>query len=178
MKRTSRTYPEMHGHNVTIYNDPSGVAEASDTYHENIYSLLDHDSIDNPLRCRVENKFSEIKRECSELRGKIPDAPFTTEELLPIIRNLKRRKSHGPNKIVYEHITFGGKIIAQVVVKLLNAIVIQGRIPYSWEKGIIVPIFKGGTNLSLPVTATDQLHYYCVFSKCLRVLLTVALKNM
>jgi hypothetical protein len=74
-KRTSRTYSVIHDNKGTIYNDPSGVAEAFVLYYKNIYSLWDHDSVDNSFRCRVENKSSEMERE-------IPGEPFTTDELL------------------------------------------------------------------------------------------------
>lgn len=97
--RTSRTFPEIRDDNGN--NDPSGVAEAFIIYYENIYSLSDHDLFDDAFRCRVETKFSPIEKDCSELKGEIPGGPFTIDELLPIIWNLKRRKAPGPDQITY-----------------------------------------------------------------------------
>lgn len=126
-----------------------------------IISRIDHDSFDDAFRCRVETKFSELEKDCSELKGEIPGGPFTTDELLPIIRNLKRRKAPGPDQITYEHIIFGGELAAQVVVKLFNEIVLQGRIPYSWKKGFIVPLFKGADK---PKTSCNSLRPVALLS--------------
>uniref|UniRef100_A0A8W8JLE5 Uncharacterized protein n=1 Tax=Magallana gigas TaxID=29159 RepID=A0A8W8JLE5_MAGGI len=68
-----------------------------------------------------------MEKDCSELKGELPGGPLTTDELLPIIRNLKRMKAPGLNKITYEHIIFGGELATQVVVKLFNEIVIQAK---------------------------------------------------
>lgn len=76
----------------------------------------------------VETSFSEITKDCSQPNGETPGGPFTTEDLIAVIRNLKRRKAPGPYLITYEHFIFGCERVVQALFKLFNTIVLQGRI--------------------------------------------------
>lgn len=100
------------------------------------------------------------------MKGEIPGGPFTTDELLPIYRNLKRRKAPDPDQITYEHFIFGGELATQVVVKLFNEIVLQGNIPYSWKKGFIVPLFKGADK---PKTSSNSYRPVALLSCFLKI---------
>uniref|UniRef100_A0A8W8LUB3 WSC domain-containing protein n=1 Tax=Magallana gigas TaxID=29159 RepID=A0A8W8LUB3_MAGGI len=143
-KRTSRTYPEIHGDDGAIFKDPEGVAEAFAMYYEKIYTPSEDDTFDEHFRQFIESKYRHIEEECTKVSGNIPGGPITTDDLSPVVNNLKRRKSPGPDRITYEHIIFGGKKVPRCIVKLLNAIILHGKIPPIWKQGLIVPLYKGG----------------------------------
>uniref|UniRef100_A0A8W8KPH4 Uncharacterized protein n=1 Tax=Magallana gigas TaxID=29159 RepID=A0A8W8KPH4_MAGGI len=111
-----------------------------------------------------------MEKDCSELKGELPGGPLTTDELLPIIRNLKRMKAPGLNKITYEHIIFCGELATQVVVKLFNEIVIQDiGSPYlnpltiaHIYKTVVIPSMLYGCKLwnNLSAKNTQRLHVF------------------
>lgn len=66
------------------------------------------------------------------------------EVLILVFRNLKRLKAPGPDQITYVQLIFGDERVVQAVVKLLNTIVLRGRITYFWKRRFIITLFKEG----------------------------------
>jgi hypothetical protein len=78
------------------------------------------------------------------MTGDLPGGPVTSEEISTLVNKLKRRKAPGPDQITYEHIIFGGPRLHRCIAKLFNGIILQGKIPYAWKKGFIIPLYKVG----------------------------------
>ena len=144
-KRTSRTYPEIH-ENGNVYDDPDGVAKAFADYYEQVYTPSSDDAFDDEFHRTIEESYQRIVKECSNMTGYLPGGHIkcTFEEISTLVNKLKRRKAPGPDQITYEHIIFGGPRIHRCIAKLFNGIILQGKIPYAWKKGFIVPLYKGG----------------------------------
>ena len=72
---------------------------------------------------------------------------FTLEEVTNAINKLKSGKSPGIDCISGEIIKASGKIIAPILVKLFNNILISGTYPSTWTMGLLTPIHKKGSFL-------------------------------
>uniref|UniRef100_A0A8W8L5Q8 Reverse transcriptase domain-containing protein n=1 Tax=Magallana gigas TaxID=29159 RepID=A0A8W8L5Q8_MAGGI len=73
----------------------------------------------------------------------LPGGHITGKEILEIVKDLKRRKAPGLDRIQNEHVIYGGPALANCIAYLFNGIINAGQIPTSWKKDLIVPIFKG-----------------------------------
>ena len=68
---------------------------------------------------------------------------MSVDEIQTIIRNLKRRKAPGLDRVQNEHFIYGGINLAKCITHLFNAIFTVGCIPSCWKKDLFVPIYKG-----------------------------------
>ena len=68
--------------------------------------------------------------------------PFTDNEIIKAVKNLKNNKSSGSDSILNEHIKATINIMASVYTKLFNIIFDSGLVPESWTLGDIIPIYK------------------------------------
>lgn len=57
---------------------------------------------------------------------------------------MKNNKACGHDRIAYEHIKYGGKLLLKHLHHLFNMIIQCGYIPGEWRKSIIFLLFKGG----------------------------------
>jgi hypothetical protein len=89
-------------------------------------------------------------------------------ELNALIICLKFRKVPGRDSITIEHIIHGGKSLMTCLANINNAIVSCDKIPLLWERGIIVPLYKGGSKPIRHVTVIDPLTYCPAFLKFLK----------
>ena len=87
-------------------------------------------------------------------------------EVLDIIKQLKRRKAAGYDKIQHEHLLHGGSVVVKNLTALFNKIIRVGRIPNDWKFGLLVPIFKGGTKKK---TTPDSYRQVSLLSCVLKV---------
>ena len=142
--KASRTYPEIKCDNGVVYRDPPGVAEAFASYFESIYSPSDDALFDDAFRQQVEADFLNIQTECSLMNSDIPGGPITVDDLTPVLRKLKYRKAPGSDRVTYEHVIYGGEAVTACLSKLFNIVVLHGKVPYEWKRGLIVPLYKGG----------------------------------
>lgn len=68
--------------------------------------------------------------------------PFTENEILTAVKNLKNNKSHGIDGILNEHLKSTIHVMSSIYAKLFNLIFDTGLVPVSWSLGNILPIFK------------------------------------
>ena len=74
----------------------------------------------------------------------ITDKPFTLLEVKKAIKNLKKGKSSGPDKLINEIIKHSSNITLKSFTKLFNIIFKTGCYPRRWEESYIIPIHKSG----------------------------------
>ena len=90
---------------------------------------------------------------------------FTISEVENAIRQLKYGKAPGIDGIHSELLSYGGRPIAEQLLKLFNQILRTGKIPENFKKAIIVVIFKKGDRLQCknyrPISLLN--HTYKVF---------------
>ena len=110
-----------------LYDDGQTSSEFDSSFKQHIddeYQIILTNSYNDPPCDLLENKI-----ECETLKS--------------FIKNLKKLKAPGWDKIQNEHIIYGGTPILQMLLHLFNNIVDKEYTPLSWKKGIIIPIFKG-----------------------------------
>ena len=65
------------------------------------------------------------------------------DEILKVLRMMKKGKAAGPTGIVLEMFTAEEDCSVEWLTSLCNLIVAQGRIPDDWRSSILLPVFKG-----------------------------------
>ena len=93
----------------------------------------------------------------------IVDTPFTLEETLGAIKNLKSQKAGGFDQLEAEHLKFGGDAIALWVQQVCNATVQCEVIPDVSKLGIVRPVYKGN---HLTLIATEGSHCLQCCRRC------------
>ncbi len=76
----------------------------------------------------------------------ILDTPFTENEILTTIQKLKNKKSPGPDGILNEMLKAGKHYLSKAILKIMQLIFDSQHFPASWNKGILVKLFKSGDN--------------------------------
>ena len=71
--------------------------------------------------------------------------PFTHEELIKSIKQLKNNKAGGPDMHLNEFFIHGKDILVPYLVTLFNKIFELGYFPETWSDGFIVPLHKKGS---------------------------------
>lgn len=69
---------------------------------------------------------------------------ITSDEITKAIRQLKKKKSPGKDKILNEMIIYGQTVLNKPIKKLFNIILNTGKFPDIWRSSIIKPIYKSG----------------------------------
>jgi hypothetical protein len=90
--------------------------------------------------------------------------PFTIDELNVAISTLKRRKASEGDGIFNEFLIYADEAMHFQLLQLMNLVWETGKLPHSFLKSIIVPVFKGGDH-----STTDQLLLHLAFANSLRV---------
>lgn len=72
------------------------------------------------------------------------DYKFTGQEIINAIRQLKKRKSSGPDMILNEMIKSAQPVVINIFKKLFNLILLNGNYPSKWAEGRITSIHKSG----------------------------------
>ena len=73
------------------------------------------------------------------------DSSITLEEVKLAIRDLKRGKAVGIDGIMNEVFKYSGELVATYLWKLFDFIFTNEDFPLDWSRGLIVPLFKGGS---------------------------------
>ncbi len=132
-----------------------------------MYAQSNDPSFDNETLEDIIKKYKEQKLTCAnDEQALLPGGIITEGEIWDIIKDLKKRKACGPDKIQNEHLFYGGKIIARTLAFLFNNIVLQTRVPKQWKHGFIVPIYKGGNKIK---SSPDSYRPVCLLSCILKV---------
>ena len=71
------------------------------------------------------------------------DTQIVTEEVAATIRHMKCRKASSPDGIHSEHLKYGGEMITQLLIRVLNCILDLETIPQTFKHSIIIPVHKG-----------------------------------
>ena len=77
------------------------------------------------------------------------DLPISEEEIIQVVKRLKRSKSGGDDMLINELFIYGISPLSPYLVTLFNFIFDTGIFPDSWADGLLTPLHKKG-NKSLP----------------------------
>lgn len=92
----------------------------------------------------VQQEVQEIQE---EMKGDAAwyNRPLELEEISRAIKTLRRGKAAGLDGMINEIFMYGGPSLEAAVHKLFNKFWDMEEFPSEWSKGLICPIFKGGT---------------------------------
>ena len=104
------------------------------------------DKIDRLMEnIKSEEKEDPITKLKKELNGKVLEFDIKTvseEEVRNIIKQLKSKKSSGPDGISAEMIKLAGPSIIQPLTYIINRSIEESTFPDEWKRAIVHPIFK------------------------------------
>jgi len=72
------------------------------------------------------------------------NAPFTMEELLPVIRGLPSKKSPGLDNLPYELLRNGAAALSPILLRIINKLWISEVMPNSWCISLMRMVYKKG----------------------------------
>ena len=72
------------------------------------------------------------------------DAPFTLEELHPVLRDLPNGKANGQDNIRNEALKYGGEGLSRSILKLFNWLNQEEKVPMDWGKSLVAYLYKSG----------------------------------
>ncbi len=138
LKNLSSTDPKEFWKIINKSNDSDGnVNNAPD-----IQEFTDHFAELNDGNVIPDDTEDYLKR-CADLNSNdVLDKPITEEEVLYCIKRLRNNKAMGDDLILNEYIKSSADILKTIYVKLFNVILNSGKIPESWSRGVILPLYK------------------------------------
>lgn len=123
-----------YGNVVDGITDSKLIAEKFATYFASVYKQNNKNA----------NKFKMLFREnFKDYTGDKIDISIEVFRVDEIIRNLKRGKAAGLDKITCEHLQFAHPIVCSCLTMLFNLIISTKYVPEAFGRGILVPIPKG-----------------------------------
>ena len=97
----------------------------------------------NPSLKKFTHSIHKIELETYSDEEFILEVPFSPEEVIAVIKRLKRDSSPGPDLLSPHHLLHAGPLISTWLSKIFNTIVNLEAIPSIFKEGILIPIYKG-----------------------------------
>lgn len=107
------------------------------------------------------------------------DSPFEFCEIAPVIKSLKLNKAPGEDGISYEFYKYAPDCFVNEILSIFNKIFLQEKIPSSFRKSILIPLFKkGDANLPTNYRGLSLMNTLCkIFNTILLNRLTEWVEN-
>ena len=93
----------------------------------------------------VNNNAEYFDENFGDKYDEILDSPISEEELRKGVLFLKSNKSPGLDGLIAEIFKCSFECMSPLLLRLLNAIFLNGIYPASWSEGVIIPIHKNGS---------------------------------
>ena len=130
--------------NGRTHYDEISIANGFAEFYKCIYAESTCDEYDPEFKSSCEEQLKTlIKQSYNESDNCHLESLVTVEEVGKLVKNLKKRKAPGCDRITNEHIIYGGPTVLEAITKLFNCILKAEYIPEQWRQGLIVPIYKG-----------------------------------
>ena len=68
------------------------------------------------------------------------------EEVVEILKCLKRWKTPGPDEILNEKVMYGGGKLVEVILQVMNLVLRSESCPADWKRSLLVSLHKDGDN--------------------------------
>jgi hypothetical protein len=100
---------------------------------------------------------------------------------LDVINNcehLKNNKACGHDKIAFEHLKYGGRLLLRHLHHLFNMCLQCGYVPCEWKRSIIIPLFKGGNKSRTDTNSYRGISLVPSIAKVLEKLIEIELSKL
>jgi hypothetical protein len=77
------------------------------------------------------------------------DKPYTVDEIIGAVKSLKRGRYPGKDFLLNEYFIESIDILTSHICYIFNCLLDTGFFPDSWTEGIIIPLHKKGTLITL-----------------------------
>ncbi len=155
--------------------DGSPVTNQSDLLHAwcNHFTSLSQTHVDlYPSVLEVESKLPHFEALSQMNEDRILDVDVTLEEVEAAVRALKSGKSGGADRLVPEHLKFGGPALLSWLLRIFTAVIELELIPSCFKLGVISPVYKGKGRDPCNPNSYRGITLTSVLSKCFeRILL-------
>ncbi|KAK3760362.1 hypothetical protein RRG08_030623 [Elysia crispata] len=108
------------------------------------YAGVSDIEINKDRRRQVNLDILELKEASHGLKDTEMDRKFTNEELEQALRELKMKKSPGPDQVTNEMLVNLGNGMKRKLLQLFNTSWRSGRIPQAWKEATMTPLHKQG----------------------------------
>ncbi|VDI49007.1 Hypothetical predicted protein [Mytilus galloprovincialis] len=113
-----------------------------------LYTPADTSTFDDPTLNEMNKAYREIERVCKADEDLyLPGGMISCDDVSSVIKQLKRRKACGNDMIQNEHLIYGGPKVSECLSIFLNIVVEKQQVPSDWQKGLVVPLFKGADSI-------------------------------
>ena len=130
--------------NGRTHYDEISIANGFAEFYKCIYAESTCDEYDPEFNYSCEEQLKTLmKQSCNKLDKCRIESLVTVEEVGKLVKNLKKRKAPGCDRITNEHIIYGEQTLLEAIKKLFNCILKAEYIQEEWRQGLIVPIYKG-----------------------------------
>ena len=145
-----------------ILNTPEDISESFATYFSSIFIPTETNNFDSDFKQLIESRVISFDKEqsygCENL-----SCPVELSELEILVKDLKRRKSPGPDEVTNEHIVYGGPALLISLKSLFDQMFALEYVPDKFKIGIITPVHKPGkcrdaTESYRPITLVSTLY--------------------
>ncbi|VDI24480.1 Hypothetical predicted protein [Mytilus galloprovincialis] len=154
-------------HNNIVHTSPESICNAFANYFEDLYTPADTSTFDDPTLNEMNKAYREIERVCKADEDLyLPGGMISCNDVSSVIKQLKRRKACGNDMIQNEHLIYGGPKVSECLSIFLNIVVEKQQVPSDWQKGLVVPLFKGGDKSKL---SPDSYRPVCLLSSVLKL---------
>lgn len=140
--RNLSSYPEMEFNGI-LYDNPDEITKCFACHFQNIFNPVNCNDFDDDFFHFIEKSYEDLQSFSRSNNDNLPGGHITGKEIIEIVKDLKRRKAPGLDRIQNEHVIYSGPTLANCIAYLFNGIINAGQIPTSWKQDLIVPIFKG-----------------------------------
>ena len=134
--------------NGIVTEDPLEVAEKFNAFFKDKIvklskAITKNDNFDalDKLRAKMES--------LKESKGKLPRFTLktvTTQEVMNIIKKLKKKTSCGFDNISSELIKLSGEAIIEPLTYIINSSIVSGKVPNVWKEAKVAPLLKKGVS--------------------------------
>ena len=124
----------------TMIENPEEAKNYIANYYEGLYKAREGKPEYQQETEEIKEKYKQIKREMVNLPN---EEPFSMQELETVVKQLKRKKSSGPDLLPNEILIEANEQTRIIYLNMFNQILISQAIPKQWQHGEITTIYKG-----------------------------------
>ncbi len=133
-----------------IYRNPDDILQSWVEYFTSLYSKTsDNDEkFNKDFFIQIEEEYRNIVEQCEDEIDEIMHEPIETDEVKWLIKKMKMGKAGGPDRLVNEHVKYGGDALIDHLTHLFNSVRTAENVPRKLKRGLLITLHKGSHKYS------------------------------